>query len=1515
MTYDNSLSPVRDPWTGGSCPPIPRPESAEYYTGAFGGVVSVNTHSWSAGTNCVGYVPPQGSALLSYKECVPSADPGSGSSVWNVEAFATTDITIPVPAARYGYYIDNLGTSFNTQNYWTSTLNPSSASTWTGCMMPSDHFTIRARRTGFPCGRYIVSLVDAQDSFQLYINGVLSHSTTTPGQIADLVLGSSDNIEIRMVATCAADLANVSIALQAGSYAIVPGVINGISDACEGFPVGNFSNVTSASGGVTALNNGGSITYSWEYSINGGPYAVIPGETGATYNSGIIIPPGSTYSFFRRATDRCGNTDVSNIITVTSRPTPNGGMSPATQTICPGSIPYVTLNFTPGTGPFSISYTDGTLTYNRTGINNGDTLQLVPGSYSFTAITDVYGCNRASGFTSGAQILQAQGIAFTLSKIDASCANVFDGRIDVNVSNGTPPLSYSLNGGPLQPGATFSGLYAGSYTIAVYDVYGCSKTDTITINNTYVISVSLDSSSNISCFGGADGALNVHVNGGVPPYTYSRNGFTYQSSGTFTGLSAGTYIIVGRDSKGCTETVSVNITQPGQLTIAIDSITNVLCSGDSTGAIYITTTGGTPGYSYLWNDGTTNEDNLTGQAGVRNVTVTDFEGCSVTEPLPLFVSVAIYNDLLCFGDSSGAIDITANGGVPPYSFSWSNGTLTEDLANQPVGCYTVTVVDANGCSEILTQCLTEPTAITSSVTGTDVICFGESSGTADLTVGGGSPPYFYQWSTFQATEDVSGLPGGLYYVIITDNNGCQKRDSVLINEPANPLTLSLNVTQITCFNANDGSIDLTVTGGTPLYTYAWSNGSTGEDISSLPGGTYIVTVTDANACTASALAVIINPLEIGTNYVVTNPLCFGDANGSINLITSGGTPGYMWLWSSGDTTEDVTNKTAGTYYVTITDSRGCVKIDSAVITDPPPFYVSGVIKHVTCFGYNDGEIDVTAYGGTLPYSFRWAPNGESTEDLWNLPGGSDTVYVTDNHGCLAVSIYVVNEPQPLVANVTGTNVQCFGTNTGALVVTPSGGTTPYEYLWNDFFTDSARSGVTAGRYVVLVTDSNGCHTYDSVDIAEPTAITITGVVTDVLCNGFNTGAIDITVTGGTGTYTYIWSNTAITEDISSLISGVYIVTVTDVNGCTQTATFTVEESITLYTTVSVSNPTCFGGNNGFISVVVTGGTIPYTYVWGTTPPAQGATATNLGEGTYNLTVSDANNCSGTVSAILFDPVPIVVTVVTSPAQCYNTATGVVTAAVTGGTPPYVYQLNGIIQPDSIFNNLLPGNYIIAVRDANGCEGTATFTVTSPNPVAVTLDAPLDVIYQGMSTQLIATAVSDTTITSYIWEPLFGYNPLTGDTTYIFDFSNCSDSTNCSNPFVAPRVTTLFSVMVMNADGCLGYDTVTVYVEVQPSFFIPSAFTPNGDGKNDRFEFDILGATFMEIAIFNRWGERVYNNPSQKNGININEGWDGTKEGKPLPHDTYVYQMKITYDEGINPQGLTVDKAGTITIMR
>lgn len=1593
IPYNNSLTPINDSWSGGiACPNTSRPGSAEWYS-SFAGIFRVNTHLWNG--NCNGFVGGAGSAILQYKVCNPSPDPGTGTNQWIVDAFATADIGIPNLNARYGYYVDG-NLNFNTTSAWGATGRPSDAATWVGCEVPNDNFTIRARRTGFPCGYYNINVNNADDNIRIYVNGTqifdaacCVNSTTLA---APYVLGPNDNVEVRLVGICGSDLANVSFVAQPNPP-VTAGTIGGVANntiICQGVFSLNFTNVSSGSGGVSGFTNGGSISYDWEGSQDGG----------ATFNSlgistaGAIIndtlPSGGVFIVRRKATDKCGNTAYSNTITILGKPSPNGSMTPNNITICPGATVAITLNFPVGSSPFDFTFTDGAINYTRTGFYSGDTIQVTPlvnTIYSFVSIIDSFGCSRNSGFIGGAQVIiqpsinitsvnvanpscfgggngtitvnanggvsplsysinggsttqlsnvfpglsagnynvvvtdgfgcsqtyagnpvvigQPTDIVHTSTTADASCANVFDGTITISASGGTPPYSYSLNGGPTQLGNVFTGLGANTYNITVVDNNGCTDTSSAIVGNTYIISLDTVSQTDVSCFGFADGAVTVQVIGGIPPYSYSLNGITFQTSNTFTGLSAGSYTLTGRDSKGCTEFVTVNILQPNPVAVTVDSITSLLCYGSPTGAIYITPSGGTGPYTFNWSNATSLED-LTGvTGGTYNVTVTDSKGCSaaggatVSEPLELFLNIASFSNLLCVGDSTGSVDVTANGGVPPYSYIWSNGANTEDIDHLPAATYTVTVTDANGCQKNISQIVSQPTALLSSITGTNVTCNGFANGAADLTVTGGTIPYYYQWSTFQATEDVSGLNGGLYYVIITDDNGCQQRDSVLINEPL-PLVLNTSVTVVSCFNSNDGAIDLTVTGGTTPYSYQWNNGASTEDLNNLSGGNYCVTVTDANGCSATICAFLSAPSLVSSNFIVKNTLCFGDSNGVVDLIPSGGTPPYTFIWNTNASSEDLLGVPAATYYVTITDTKGCTRIDSATVSQPDPIVTSGFITNVTCNGYCDGMVDITAYGGTLPYSFAWS-TAESTEDIIALCGGSYYVTVTDANGCVAATLYPVIEPPVLGVTTVGTNVSCFGGVNGAVAAIPTGGRTPYEYLWNNFVLDSSQTGIGAGTYTVILTDSSGCHVSSDVTITEPLDISISGVVTNVACNGQATGAIDLSVSGGTPSYSYNWSNSAVTQDVTGIAAGSYTVTVTDANLCVKTASFTVNQAQELFTTVSLSNPVCYGGSNGFVAVDVTGGTIPYSYTWNTTPAQNGATATNLKAGSYLLTVTDAGNCSATVSATLTEPAQIEITANGTDARCYNTPTGSVTASVNGGTPPYVYTLNGVTQQTDSFGSLSPGTYVIAVRDVNGCEGTETFVITSPSAVTVDLTAPQQVILAGMTTQLIASSNSSSPVVNHIWQPL---------DSVLFDFSNCPDEANCFNPYVQPFYTTVFTVTVMNEDSCYASDTVTVIVENELAAFIPTTFTPNGDGLNDLFTFDILGATNIDIGVYSRWGERIFYNANQTNGVGATDGWDGRKDGKFLPEDTYVYQMKITYFDGV-----VRDKTGTITILR
>ena len=450
-----------------------------------------------------------------------------------------------------------------------------------------------------------------------------------------------------------------------------------------------------------------------------------------------------------------------------------------------------------------------------------------------------------------------------------------------------------------------------------------------------------------------------------------------------------------------------------------------------------------------------------------------------------------------------------------------------------------------------------------------------------------------------------------------------------------------------------------------------------------------------------------------------------------------------------------------------------------------------------------------------------------------------------------------------------------------------------------------RTGLSAGRYIVLLTDSNGCHLYDSVNITQPTQIVITGTVSNATCYNTATGGIDLSVLGGNPAYTFLWTfNGATTQNITSIASGEYVVVVTDQSNCTVVDSFAVDQPGQIFLTMLTDKPSCHNGVNGSVSVVAEQGIPPYTYQWNTTPVQTQPSAGNLPAGDYIVTVTDSKGCSVTGLQTLAQPDSIVISTNVAAAHCFNTASGSVIANVSGGAGPYVYLLNGVMQASDTFRGLLPGNYLILATDLNGCDGQGSFTINAPGQISVSLSVSDQIILTGMKTQLIANAVSDTTIVHYFW------SPLTLDSSSVFDFSSCGDSTNCATPYITPPFTNVFTVTVENADSCFASDTITVFVSKEASQFIPTAFTPNGDGLNDRFTFDILGAVSINVAVYDRWGERVYYNPAQTNGVGSSNGWDGTKNGHPAPEDTYVYQLAITYFDG-----KVVNQAGTVTIIR
>ena len=923
-------------------------------------------------------------------------------------------------------------------------------------------------------------------------------------------------------------------------------------------------------------------------------------------------------------------------------------------------------------------YASGGETYSWTGPNNFSSQSANPviynatstqnGSYS-VVVTNSSGCS----VTSTVSVTVNTPPTVASNVITSSTTGNSDGGITLTVSGGSI-FSYRWSAKNSAFSATtkdISGIGSDNYTVVVTNETGCSTTKVFTISNNDGPAATA-TPTNISCNGGSDGVITLtNPTGGTSPYTYlwSGPGSFSSTSQSPTGLSAGNYTVVISDANGYEGVASATVTEPAAIQ-ADGVVTNIDCYGSSTGSISQTVTGGVSTYTYAWtgpNSFTaTTKDISSIPAGSYSVTITDHAGsgsCSliknytISQPSAAISATPTITHVACNGGSNGQAVLTVSGGTAPYTYVWKNGSnttiaTTKDVSGLTAGTYTVVITDSKSCSLTLASgtaiTITEPTALSISASKTNVTCYGSANGTISLMVSGGTSPYTYAWSNGATTKNLSGLAPGNYSVTVTDANGCSTSNSssaVVIAEPT-ALSASAVATAATCKGNSNGSINLTVSGGTSPYTYLWSNSAATEDISSLGTGFYSVTVTDNNGCTATASATVTEPTSISIAAAVTNVDCNGSASGAINLTVSGGTSPYTYDWTDITGTnnpEDRTNLSSGTYSVTVTDSKGCNASGSYSITQPTAISLSASKTNVSCNSGSDGMILLSVSGGTPPYTYLWS-NSETTKDVYNLAAGTYTVTVTDANQCTAslsgLNSVTLTAPAALTASTYSNNIVCLGATNGSISLTVGGGTSPYSYAWSTGETTKDISNLTAGTYNVTITDKMGCSVFKTVEITQPTTqIELYATKIDASSCGGATGSINLTVVNGTSPFTYSWikSSTVVStsEDPANLTAGTYTVTVTDANGCSKSLAVTIANAPTMSVEVTKFNRNCLSAN-GSAFAVVSGGVGPYTYLWS----PGGATTNNIANldaGTYSVTVTDANSCTATGSAVVGSP--------------------------------------------------------------------------------------------------------------------------------------------------------------------------------------------------------------------------------------------------------------------------------------
>ncbi len=1067
----------------------------------------------------------------------------------------------------------------------------------------------------------------------------------------------------------------------------------------------------------------------------------------AVSNDFVIIEPGELIITSVVKTNITCHDLNDGMITVTS----TGGNLPVTYTLNPGAVS------------------------NQTGIFNN----LSAGIYT----VEVRGSGTCPPVnTSPVNISNPYAISINSEvKTDITCNGAADGSITIVASGGTGTLQYKLMPGNINnTGGNFPDLGPGTYTVSVNDDEGCAPvvSSPLTVSEPGAITVNTQATTDVTCPGVGNGRITVTGAGGTPPYLYTLNpGSVNSASGIYNNLPPGTYTVNISDSRSCppATTSPLTVNQPLPLKILTIDSTDITCNGNNDGEIHVTGTGGTAPLSFTLMPG--NSTNGTGDflnlaAGMYTVSMSDTHACApvttapvgISEPPAISITSVNSTGITCNGDNNGSITVVASGGTGTLHYTLTPGVITNTTGifnGLTGGSYTVTVTDDNACSPASTGPvdIIEPAVINATVDGTSklyVDCFGDSNGSVDITVSGGTSPYQVTWTGpdgFSSTSgNISGLKWGTYGLFIRDANNCSFTDSafVQIDEPE-PLDISLSATNVTCNGMANGSITVTATGGTLPYQYS-KNGITYQASNIFNGlikNLYTVSVRDSRMCSLSDTISVNEPdeLQVASEIRIDNNKCFSDSLGEIRILSVvGGKAPYVYSIDSGknyNSNAIFLNLGAGTYQTVVKDASGCTAQGNAnLINQPSKIRITNYAQvDVTgCSESSNGQIAVEATGGTGIKNYRLDGGSPRLTGSFNSVGGGDHVIsITDANSCMRDTIVTLAAPPPIVLTsvvltaVTG----CSGDNNGSAEVTAAGGTGILQYAIDGgaFVATGTFNGLTGGDHTVTVKDAAGCLKDTLFNIDAPAAIIIASLdSTDVTCSGYDDGAITISASGGTAPYTYTLLPGSVSNGtgiFDSLTPGTYTVEIDDAQGCGPVVTVPVdisEPAPVSIDSVFTAASLCAGDNNAEINIFASGGTAPYLYsIDDEANYVAGGDFTGLSSGTYHLSLQDGNSCKIYIDTVTFtEPAALVVSgqSKTDVTTCSGDSSGSVSYTLTGGTGLIEYSINGTDwAPSGDFANLPGGSYTVLTRDENGCSNNSpVITIDSPSPVTATIAA-------------------------------------------------------------------------------------------------------------------------------------------------------------------------------------------------
>nr|MBP7476992.1 gliding motility-associated C-terminal domain-containing protein [Chitinophagales bacterium] len=1137
---------------------------------------------------------------------------------------------------------------------------------------------------------------------------------------------------------------------------------------------------------------------------------------------------------------------------------------------------------------------------NRTG--------LAAGNYSLTVIDSTTGCIGVRTIN----IEEPQKLTFSADSIMLKCFNDSSGGISWIFTGGTGP-SYTMDyvhssGWPVGNaigsggiGNGVSGLKAGKYQLTLTDNNGCKVKDSTILFEPTILTNTM-TKRDASYVKGTDGAAFANPLGGTPNYKFE---WWSDSTQATAGIPIAGNILTRNN-------------------LLSDSLSQVR-------------------KSRIW------------------VLVTDANGCKIKDSIRIIDvncklgAEYVTDNVKCFGDSTGQIRLKAFDTLNfaktnKYYFSVAspNGWSTNDsvpnsvtegtLKKLPAGLYNVRITTNLGCDTVYDNIqITEPPRLIAQAFEIQTpSCIGVADGKANVKIVGtftGTPPYKYSWSggTTPTLDSTGGLLGGAFYIAtVTDTNGCQSKPSVQMTLPTRVVTV-LRQDSVKCFGqANGQAIVQTIFNGTAPYTYLWNNASIDSFTGPVAAGEYKLEVTDARGCKMRDSIFVREPRVLDATLTGLNPTCNGFTNGEITASTTGGNGGNSFQLNPGSVTNSTGTWNAlpqGNYTVTVTDMKGCQVVKNTTLIEPAPLSFTTGFKNASCIESENGTAFIKNIGGGVgaPFTATWIRVSDNlnivnsgpvppNDQISNLRGQeSYEVTLFDKNLCpLKKTINVGVDYVLTIDNIAPEHVKCFGGSDGKATVTMANGFSPFNYVWSNpeipglsLGSSKTALNIPRGTYTVSITDVNNCTATGNIAITEPSELQINLTPTMTLCFGSADGKMTATYSGGTLPYSKLeWLTTPpqFGDSAVGLRAGSYSFRLTDNNGCQKMATGIVPEPEEFRVLFSEQKHiTCYGDNDGKLTVYVKGGTPNFSYVWNTTPPKTTPTIENLSpKKIYSVTATDRNNCTTSGFREIIEPEKLAFDhLKVDSVTCPRYADGVVDIQAIGGTISfgklYEFSLDSInYSRYGKFTNLRKGRYTAWIRDNNGCLARRELEIFEPEELFINAN-PSDTLIDLAKTARLTIAKRTASgiipyINSYKWYPAEGLS--------------CVD---CPSPIASAYESRLYEITVNYLHNCLAKSEAMVRIKDPLDIFVPSAFTPgNHDGLaiNDVFKVYGLGVKKVTLYVFNRLGEKIF----ESNNMEI--GWDGTYKGEMQMPGVYTYSAAVEY---LN--GQTTSKKGSVTLIR